>query len=180
MPKEVLRRKMPTLRLPMRQRSLSLVVYATFALSIPISGAADATCAFIKYSVRGRVLAPKGVEPSSIRVYFFLDGARRTSDYPPVSGAVDYWRIDADGLFQGESFYSTYEPDRSKGRKEERCGRVAAAGDLIVVGNGILAERIRVEFERTRGQIRKEMAVEADAGTIPLVSAQTQGEAPPD
>ena len=152
----------------MHQKYLYIKTCVLVSLGMFLTLAAQGTCPFIKYSVHGRIVLPDSVEASSIKVYLFLEGARRTSDYPPRSGNADFSPVTADGVFEITSFYSTYDRDRSKGKKEERCVRVAASGDLIVIGENVYAERVQVEFKGGRAKIRKELEALADAGVIPL------------
>ena len=162
----------------MHYRFLLITICIVGLVAVLTASTAHGTCPFIKYTVLGRVLVPEDIESTAMKVYFFLEGARRTSDYPPAPGEFDFWPVATNGTFVVTSFYSTYDRRRSKGRKEESCERVAATGDLIIIGEGLHAERVSVDFPGTRAEIRRKMLAEADVGVIAVAPLEDLAEAP--
>lgn len=127
---------------------------------ILIAAASDlpAKCAFLKYTVSGRVVVPAGFSSADARVYLFLDGATHTSDYPPADGAADHATVDESGAFQAVSWYSTWtgkEKPTGSARGVDDCRRVALRGSIVVVGKGLESRLIPVTFGRSATAIRR-------------------------
>ena len=128
-----------------------------------VAAASDlpAKCAFLKYTVSGRVGVPAGSSPADVRVYFFLEGATHTSDYPPAEGTADYVTLDESGAFEAVSWYNTWtgkeKPTRSA-RGVDDCRRVALRGSIVVIGKGLEARLVPVTFSQSVSAIRRDGA----------------------
>ena len=103
------------------------IVLVSFAL---LAGAkpALAKCPFIHYAVECRLSLPSGVDYRSVKVYLFLHGWDRPSDYQPEP--VDYVVPKEDGSFRAESWLNTATSSR------DRCHRVETMADIFVTGGG--------------------------------------------
>lgn len=121
------------------------------------SGVVSAKCPFARYRVEGTLQIPLGQDPSGIRVYLFLDGTQRSTEYPGPDFAVP----NTDGTYLAEVWLST---NSSVGR--EKCDRIEAEGDLVVVGDLIYAQRTRVRFGQSKKKIRE--ALQASVNIKPI------------
>ena len=85
----------------------SMRVAKTVALALLMWAAAfpgHAKCAFTRYVVEGRVLLPQGISADHVRIYLFIDGMIRASDYPGSAAKPDFGVLGTDGTFRVESW----------------------------------------------------------------------------
>jgi len=154
----------------------------SIALALLISGApltGHAKCPFAHYMVEGRILLSEGILVDRMRVYLFIDGRSRSSDYPATHFRPDFAIPDTDGHFRVESWIST--SSGNPGSTAEQCKYAEPTGDIFVTGEGIYGLRVRVTFTPAdRRKILKTLEAKARLGPIqiePLPSAQG-GDAP--
>jgi hypothetical protein len=129
-----------------------------FGILLAAASDLSAKCAFLKYTVSGRVMAPDGSSSADVRVYLFLEGATHTSDYPPAVGAAEYVSPDDSGAFEVVSWYNTWtgrERPTGSARGVDDCRRVALRGSLVVIGNGLEARLIPITFGKSATAIRR-------------------------
>jgi hypothetical protein len=131
--------------------TLALLMWAT---ALP----AHAKCAFTRYVVEGRVLLPQGISADHVRVYLFVEGMNRASDYPGSAAKPDFGVLDTDGRFRVESWVSTASGDPDS--RTEQCKRAETAGE------GLYARRARVTFGSGRREILKKHEASARLGPI--------------
>jgi hypothetical protein len=152
---------------------------ALFMFALLSNEAAFAKCPFAKYTVEGRISVPSGVNAAQVRIYLFLDGAERTSDYPGSHERPDYSLPEPEGSFRVEAWLSTASArSRISG---EKCDRVETSGEIILLGDDVYAKRVRISFSQSVKQIRRRLHAVAEAPPIVLESIpplQTE-EAPP-
>jgi len=129
-----------------------------------VAGAANAKCAFARYTVEGRLLLPSGAPTERVRVYLLVDGMSRASDYPATAAKPDFEIPTADGQFRVESRVSTASGDPDSVR--EQCKRAETGGEIFVTGEGIYGQRVRVIFTPSRREILKKL--EASARLDPI------------
>ncbi len=134
---------------------------------------AAAKCAFAKYTVEGTVEIPAGVEHNQIKIYLFLEGMGRTSDYPARAGSPEYVVPDSDGQFEVEAWLNTFSSRTPL--IGDRCRKVVKYGDLFIVGEFLRARRLHVNFGESKRQIRRELDVSSRVPRVYLTKL-----APPD
>jgi hypothetical protein len=103
-----------------------------------------------QYRIEGVVVVPATIDPGSIEVYTFLEGASATSELPLAPGESDHATPDDSGSF---IFYawlhtdSTAKEGRSS-RGRDRCRRRAESVDVVAIGEGVEAKRVRAHVSR--------------------------------
>lgn len=127
-------------------------------------GSALAKCPFARYAVEGALSLPPGVNANEVRVYLFLEGTQRTSEYPAAEQQQDFAIPKTDGTFHVEVWLSTLSGYSDLAG--ERCERVAKDADLFVIGPGIYAHRSKLTFDESKKEIRR--ALRASAKMKPL------------
>ena len=142
------------------------LIVAFWTLYLLSVGAALAKCPFANYRVEGKLLLPPGVQPQELRVYLFLEGTTRTTEYPRAIDGADFTVPTASGSFHADSWLSTItDSSRLKG---EKCDRVETGGDLFIVGRGIYAHRTKVKFEKSARDIRRTLRASSKLTPISL------------
>jgi hypothetical protein len=113
-----------------------------------------------KYNLVGRIATERSLM-QSIRVYPFLEGAEVTGIIADGTGtpSPDFIIPNSEGSFVVELWLTTDSGAFSSGRDE--CGRKAKYVDVFIVGEGVRAKRVRVEFTWAKG-----MAPSGDAGIV--------------
>ncbi|MFN7942362.1 MAG: hypothetical protein U0X73_12250 [Thermoanaerobaculia bacterium] len=138
-----------------------------FSLALVASEKGFAKCPFAKYAVAGRISVPSGVDPGKVHVLLFLDGTERASDYPPeLSEGQDFAVASSDGSFLVEAWLSTDSSTSTRFRDE--CNRVVTEGEIILIGDAVYAKRVRVSFDQSRKEIRRELRASARVHPITL------------
>lgn len=136
---------------------------------------ASGKCPFAKYSTEGTVNLPADVNPEDVKVYFFVEGLNRTTDYS-IEGEKEYATPNQTGHFSTEAYMNT-----SSGYSRilgHRCRKVAKLGGLFIVGPGIHPTRIRVSFQQSPSVIRKQLGTSAVLPTI-AIERKAQMAGPP-
>lgn len=142
------------------------IALALLVVLLLLPGVIHGKCAFAKYQIEGTLILPQGVEPTEIRIYFFLQGMTRTSEYPPSIAEREYSVPDASGYFRVEAWMNTFSGySRLSG---DRCRRVVRSGDLFIVGHGIRAARVEVSFDQPKSQIRRQLGSQTRVRKISL------------
>lgn len=140
---------------PLFRLGCVLVAVAVVFLGV---ATASAKCPFVKYTVRGRLQVPQGVDAESLRIVLFLEGASNASAYPPSSGESDYVVPNDEGFFAISSYASSASALGCQGIKRN--------GDLIVLGLGVRSLRTEVKFPDSGREILRALA--ADSELTPL------------
>lgn len=127
-------------------------------LSLGLLGVAHpvhSKCPMQQYRIEGSVRVPPSVDPGSISVYIFLEGASRTSELPRSPGESDHVTLDADGSFV---FYPWLHTDSGEdggrpSRGKDACKRKAEFVDVVVIGEGVEAKRMRAQVVRPADEL---------------------------
>ena len=144
-----------------------------FSLLLLAKVPAQGKCAVALYAVEGKLSLPPGVAPDDVRIYLFLEGTERASQYPGRDFAVP----DANGSFRVEVRLSTLSKySRARG---ERCDRIEAEGDLFIVGKGLYGHRSQVEFDTPKSEALRDLRVSTSLDLIRL-EAMEEVETSPD
>jgi len=136
----------------------------TFLVAILLLGkpALGNKCPFISYIVEGRVAVPEDTKPEDVKIVFFLEGASRTSDYPPPGDAMgDFVSPDKDGHFRIVSHYST------RSESGRGCKRLATQGHLVFIGENVFSKFEKVSFLKRMRRARARSHTE-DIGVVRL------------
>lgn len=139
-------RRMPVQRIA-RPLVLMLGLFA-------VGGTALGKCPTQEYRIEGRVEVPDGLDARSIRIYAFLDGVSTTTEAPLLPGEPEYATPAADGTFAFSSWLHTDSgvADGRASRGKDRCRRKADSVDVVALGDGVRAHRVRARFMRLAGQ----------------------------
>lgn len=135
----------------------ALIVIAAACLGV---APADAKCPFVKYTVRGRLQVPQGVDAESLRIVLFLEGASNASAYPPSSGESDFVVPNDEGFFTISSYASS--------ASALGCQGIKRSGDLIVLGLGVRSLRTGVKFPDSGREILRALTVDSELPPLRL------------
>lgn len=149
-----------------RSRVIAIMMLAS------LSGAvAEAKCSFLRYQVVGQVLVPNGMEQKKVHIYLFLEGSSHASDYAPEPQHGDFALPGDGGTFEATAWYNTWSGGPGKNHSvhaADDCSRVALAGELVIVGEDIEAQRIPVVFGSSKKAIAAKDEIKAVIPDIAL------------